>query len=86
MPLMHFFIFGRAGSGLNEQLTSLSGNGRIDRRTQQRIRSIASMRNKLVHSVDANKLTVSNTFGESARRQEDKLVFVVFPFFLASNT
>lgn len=41
---------------------------RIDPRTQQRIRSIATMRNKLVHSVDANNLTISNTFGASARK------------------
>ena len=57
-----------AGNGLNELLSSLRHKRRIDKRTQQRIRSIASMRNKLVHSVDANTLTVSNTFGHQARR------------------
>lgn len=61
-------VIASAGNGLNELLSSLRVGERIDRRTQQRIRSIANMRNKLVHSVDANNLTVSNTFGDSARR------------------
>ncbi|CAN0223876.1 unnamed protein product, partial [Hapterophycus canaliculatus] len=56
------------GNGLNELLSSLRTERRIDPRTQQRIRSIAAMRNKLVHSVDANNLTISNTFGASARK------------------
>lgn len=56
------------GNGLNELLSSLRTERRIDARTQQRIRSIAAMRNKLVHSVDANNLTISNTFGTSARK------------------
>ncbi len=57
-----------AGNGLNELLSSLRTERRIDPRTQQRIRSIATMRNKLVHSVDANNLTMSNTFGTAARK------------------
>ena len=57
-----------SGNGLNELLSSLRTERRIDPRTQQRIRSIAAMRNKLVHSVDANNLTISNTFGSSARK------------------
>lgn len=57
-----------SGNGLNELLSSLKTERRIDPRTQQRIRSIAAMRNKLVHSVDANNLTISNTFGTSARK------------------
>ncbi|CAM9454363.1 unnamed protein product, partial [Laminaria digitata] len=61
-------LFGASGNGLNELLSSLRNERRIDKRTQQRIRSIATMRNKLVHSVDANTLTVSNTFGHQARR------------------
>lgn len=56
------------GNGLNELLSSLRTERRIDPRTQQRIRSIAAMRNKLVHSVDANNLTMSNTFGTAARK------------------
>ncbi|CAM9843832.1 unnamed protein product, partial [Scytosiphon promiscuus] len=61
-------LFGATGNGLNELLSSLRTERRIDPRTQQRIRSIAAMRNKLVHSVDANNLTISNTFGASARK------------------
>ncbi|CAN0412053.1 unnamed protein product, partial [Ectocarpus sp. 12 AP-2014] len=60
--------FHATGNGLNELLSSLRTDRRIDPRTQQRIRSIAAMRNKLVHSVDANNLTMSNTFGASARK------------------
>ncbi|CAM9196270.1 unnamed protein product, partial [Discosporangium mesarthrocarpum] len=69
--------FGASGNGLNDMLMSLNltkSGKRIDIYTQKRLRSIAHMRNKLVHSVDTNSLRDSDTFGQSTRMNFNRLV------------